>query len=59
MLIRTVVILSLQHKLKQNKTPTQAFTPPADEKKMSTIWIFGSNLGITAQAGAETDISWS
>ena len=22
-----------------NKTPTQAFTPPADEKKMGTIWI--------------------
>ena len=24
----------------QNKTPAQAFTPPADEKKMGTIWIF-------------------
>ena len=24
-----------------NKTPAQAFTPPADEKKMGTIWIFG------------------
>ena len=23
-----------------NKTPAQAFTPPADEKKMGTIWIF-------------------
>ena len=22
------------------KTPAQAFTPPADEKKMGTIWIF-------------------
>ena len=24
-----------------NKTSAQAFTPPADEKKMGTIWIFG------------------
>ena len=24
---------------KFNKTPAQAFTPPADEKKMGTIWI--------------------
>ena len=24
-----------------NKTPAQAFTPPANEKKMGTIWIFG------------------
>ena len=24
-----------------NKTPAQAFTPPVDEKKMGTIWIFG------------------
>ena len=23
-----------------NKTPAQAFTPPANEKKMGTIWIF-------------------
>ena len=23
-----------------NKTPAQAFTPPADENKMGTIWIF-------------------
>ena len=23
-----------------NKTPARAFTPPADEKKMGTIWIF-------------------
>ena len=23
-----------------NKTPAQAFTPPADEKKMGTNWIF-------------------
>ena len=23
-----------------NKTPAKAFTPPADEKKMGTIWIF-------------------
>ena len=23
-----------------NKTPAQAFTPPADEKKMGIIWIF-------------------
>ena len=26
--------------LRINKTPAQAFTPPADEKKMGTIWIF-------------------
>ena len=26
--------------IKLNKTPAQAFTPPADEKKMGTIWIF-------------------
>ena len=25
---------------RSNKTPAQAFTPPADEKKMGTIWIF-------------------
>ena len=25
---------------KYNKTPAKAFTPPADEKKMGTIWIF-------------------
>ena len=24
----------------RNKTPAQAFTPPADEKKMGAIWIF-------------------
>ena len=31
-----------------NKTPAQAFTPPADENKMGTIWIFvyyGSGRG--------------
>ena len=38
-----------------NKTPAQAFTAPADEKKMGTIWI----LDTTAQAGADADISWS
>ena len=37
-----------------NKTPTQAFTPPADEKKMGTIWIF-RYYGSTAQAGADAD----
>ena len=26
--------------LERNKTPAQAFTPPADKKKMGTIWIF-------------------
>ena len=25
---------------KRNKTPAQAFTPPANEKKMGTIWMF-------------------
>ena len=24
----------------RNKTPAQAFTPPADKKKMGAIWIF-------------------
>ena len=27
-------------KTTNKKTPAQAFTPPADEKKMGTIWIF-------------------
>ena len=31
---------SLVHFRLYNKTPAQAFTPPADEKKMGTIWIF-------------------
>ena len=36
---------------RSNKTPAQAFTPPADEKKMGTIWIlvcyavYGSERG--------------
>ena len=30
----------LGRRLVSNKTPPQAFTPPADEKKMGTIWIF-------------------
>ena len=34
----------------QNKTPAQAFAPPADEKKMGTICGY---LGTTAQAGAD------
>ena len=29
-----------ESKSKLDKTPAQAFTSPADEKKMSTIWIF-------------------
>ena len=30
-----------KRRVKENKTPAQAFTPPADEKKMGTIlWIF-------------------
>ena len=28
------------YNLTLNKTPAQAFTPPAEEKKMGTIWIF-------------------
>ena len=31
---------SICHRFKSNKTPAQALTPPADEKKMGTIWIF-------------------
>ena len=27
-------------RINRNKTPAQAFTPPADKKKMGTIWIF-------------------
>ena len=27
-----------------NKTPAQAFTPPADEKKMGTIYNHGQNM---------------
>ena len=39
------------HKNKYDKTPAQAFTPPADEKKMGTTWIlvyyavYGSGRG--------------
>ena len=29
-----------RQQIKEDKTPAQAFTPPADEKKMGTIWIF-------------------
>ena len=43
---------------KKNKTPAQAFTPPADEKKMGTIWIFVYTPS-TAQAGMDAGISWS
>ena len=38
-------------KYMNNKTPAQAFTPPADEKKMGTIWtlvcyaVYGSGRG--------------
>ena len=32
--------LIVKDNLKWNKTPAQAFTPPADEKKMGTISIF-------------------
>ena len=42
-----------------NKTPAQAFTPPADEKKMGTIWIFVYYTPSTAQTGADAGISWS
>ena len=33
-------MLHYKHEFKYNKTPAKAFTPPADEKKMGTIWIF-------------------
>ena len=33
-------LLSTWGQTQLNKTPAQAFTPPADEKKMGTIWIF-------------------
>ena len=39
-LIHTISIYRcLQYQGKINKTPAKAFTPPADEKKMGTIWI--------------------
>ena len=40
-----------------NKTPEKAFTPPADEEQIGTIWIFGYYTAL--QAGADADISWS
>ena len=30
--------------ISNNKRPAQAFTPPTDEKKMGTIWIFACVL---------------
>ena len=42
----------------RNKTPAQAFTPPADEKKMGAIWYLCTTSS-TAQAGADAGISWS
>ena len=50
--------LIVKDNLKWNKTPAQAFTPPADEKKMDTISIF-VYYPSTAQAGADVGISWS
>ena len=41
-----------------NKTPAQAFTPLADEKKMGTMWIFATTPS-TAQARTDAGISWS
>ena len=38
-----------------NKTPTQAFTPPAYEKKMGTIWIFGYYLLLGLKVGEGLD----
>ena len=35
-----VVSFELQGQILLNKAPARAFTPPADEKKMGTIWIF-------------------
>ena len=35
-----ILRLRLAYGRRSNKTPAQAFTPPADEKKMGTIWIF-------------------
>ena len=51
-------ILTLKHTttdLNRNKTPTQAFTPPADEKKMGTIWIFGYYLFFGLKVGEGLD----
>ena len=31
---------SVGYNFRKDKTPAQAFTPPADEKKMGSIWIF-------------------
>ena len=44
--------------LNLDKTPAQAFTPPADEKNMGTTWIF-VYCASTAQAGADAGVSWS
>ena len=41
-----------------NKTPAQAFTPPADEKKMAQSGYLCTTPS-TAQAGADAGISWS
>ena len=38
--LRSLVRLAILHNLWINKTPAKAFSPPADEKKMGTIWIF-------------------
>ena len=43
------------HDFSGNKTPTQAFTPPADEKKMGTIWIFGYYLFFGLKVGEGLD----
>ena len=40
LLLKICISAKVLHERALNKTPAQAFTPSADEKKMGTIWIF-------------------
>ena len=48
-----------RQQIKEDKTPAQAFTPPADEKKMGAQSGYLCTTPSTAQAGADAGISWS
>ena len=50
---------NLEPLFNSNKTPAQAFTPPADEKKMGTIWIFVYYAVNGSGRGRIAGISWS
>ena len=43
---------------KKDKTPAQVFTPPADEKKMGTIWIF-VYYAVYGSGRGRCRVSWS